>query len=201
MIKKQSLTNAHKYGLWVGNCCRSNRFSESECFGEAALRVSNKGAVGYIGATDYSYWDEDYWWAVGFKTVSANPSYNASHLGAFDRLFHTHIESTANWYSTQGQLVIGGNLAVQESTSSRKLYYWEIYHLMGDPSLEITNNISCKTTNVSGVISSDKTYKDCKIEVINTSIQNNANVILDAKESTTINGPFEVKIGSTLEIK
>lgn len=61
-----SLTNTHKYGLWVGNCCHSNRFSESECFEEAALRASDKGAVGYIGATDYTYWDEDFWWAVGF---------------------------------------------------------------------------------------------------------------------------------------
>ena len=82
-----------------------------------------------------------------------------------------------------------------------KLYYWEIYHLLGDPSLEITNTISCKTTKVTGVISIDKTYTDCKIDVINSTIQNNANIIMHAKESTTINGPFEVKIGSTLEIK
>jgi hypothetical protein len=51
------------------------------------------------------------------------------------------------------------------------------------------------------VISSDKTVQDCEIEVVNTTIQNNSNVILDADKTTTINGPFEVKIGSTLEIK
>jgi hypothetical protein len=194
-----SLTNTHKYGLWVGNCCRSNRFSESECFGEAALRASGKGAVGYIGATDYTYWDEDFWWAVGFKTVTSNPSYDANHLGAFDRLFHLNGESTDDWYSTQGQLVVGGNLAVQESSSSRKLYYWEVYHLMGDPSVTVTT--SCGTSTVSGVISTDKTVNDCEIEVVNTTIQNNSNVILDADKTTTINGSFEVKIGSTLEIK
>jgi hypothetical protein len=194
-----SLTNSHKYGLWVGNCCRSNRFSESECFGEAALRASGKGAVGYIGATDYTYWDEDFWWAVGYKTVTSSPSYDASHLGAFDRLFHLNGESTDDWYSTQGQMVVGGNLAVQESSSSLKLYYWEVYHLMGDPSIAITT--SCGTSTVSGVISSDKTVQDCEIEVVNTTIQNNSNVILDADKTTTINGPFEVKIGSTLEIK
>lgn len=47
-----SLSNIHKYGLWVGNCCQSSKFEVSECFGEAALRASNKGAVGYIGASD-----------------------------------------------------------------------------------------------------------------------------------------------------
>ncbi len=131
------LTNNHKYGLWVGNCCRSNKFDVSECFGEKVLRVANKGAVGYIGASDYSYWNEDFWWAVGFKSITANPTYNASHIGAFDRLFHTHGEAQSNWYSTQGQMIVGGNLAVEESTSGRKKYYWEIYHLMGDPSVNI----------------------------------------------------------------
>jgi hypothetical protein len=131
------LTNNHKYGLWVGNCCRSSKFDVSECFGEKVLRVANKGAVGYIGASDYSYWDEDFWWAVGFKSITSTPTYNANHLGAFDRLFHTHGEAQSNWYSTQGQMIVGGNLAVEESTSSRKKYYWEIYHLMGDPSVNI----------------------------------------------------------------
>lgn len=43
-----ALSNSDMYGLWVGNCCESNRFEVSECFGEAALRANNKGAVGYI---------------------------------------------------------------------------------------------------------------------------------------------------------
>ena len=131
------LTNTNQYGLWIGNCCLSNRFSVSECFGEAALRAQNRGALGYIGASNSTAWDEDFWWAVGCKAVSANPVYDANHLGAYDRLFHTHGEAASDWYSTQGQLFVGGNLAVQESTSGIKGYYWEIYHLMGDPSVEI----------------------------------------------------------------
>jgi hypothetical protein len=76
------------------------------------------------------------------------------------------------------------------------------WHIFGDPSIEvIPNNTSCTTTNVSGTINTNTTYTDCKIEVVNTTIQNNANVIFDAEESTTINGTFEVKVGSTLEIK
>lgn len=61
--------------------------------------------------------------------------------------------------------------------------------------------VPCSTTIVNSVISSDRTVAGCNIEVINTVIQNNANVIFDAKESTTINGTFEVQLGSELEIK
>ncbi len=34
-------------------------------------------------------------------------------------------------------MVVCGNYAVEESNSGKKTYYWEIYHLMGDPSLMI----------------------------------------------------------------
>lgn len=129
------LQNAHKYGLLVGNCCQSVQFDDNECFGEAILRAVNKGAIGYIGGSNSTYWDEDYWWGVGFGPVSANPTYAQTTLGAYDRTFHEFGEAEADWSVTQGQMLIGGNLAVEQSTSSRKLYYWEIYHLMGDPSL------------------------------------------------------------------
>lgn len=131
-----SLTNNNMYGLLIGNCCLSNRFNTT-CFGEELLRAANKGAVGYIGGSNSTYWDEDFWWACGKKDVSTNPVYLADHLGAFDRQFHDHGEATDEWYVTQGQMVVGGNLAVEESNSSMKTYYWEIYHLMGDPSLTV----------------------------------------------------------------
>lgn len=129
-----ALTNINKYCFMVGNCCQSNKFEESECFGEAILRAVNKGAIGYIGASDYSYWDEDYYFSVGFKTVVANPNYNAANLGFYDRMFHTNGETEAEWHISGGEIIFGGNLAVTQSGSSVQ-YYWEEYHLMGDPSL------------------------------------------------------------------
>lgn len=136
-----SMTNTGKFGLMIGNCCQSNSFNESQCFGEALLRANNTGAVGYIGGTDYTYWDEDYWWAVGVRSLSTScsncnvASYDANNLGAYDKLFHTHGENFTNWYATQGSMIIGGNIAVESSNSSLKQYYWEIYSLMGDPSV------------------------------------------------------------------
>ncbi|MBI5539496.1 MAG: T9SS type A sorting domain-containing protein [Bacteroidia bacterium] len=129
-----ALTNMDKYCFMIGNCCQSNMFNVSECFGESILRATKKGAIGYIGASDYSYWNEDYYFSVGFKTVIANPVYDATKLGFYDKLFHTHGETEANWHVTGGQLMHAGNLAVTQGGTS-VTYYWEEYHLMGDPSL------------------------------------------------------------------
>ncbi|HTX88639.1 MAG TPA: C25 family cysteine peptidase, partial [Bacteroidales bacterium] len=130
------LQNDHKYCLMVGNCCKTSNFG-LDCFAEEVVRAAHKGAVGYIGCSDYSYWDEDYWWAIGFKTVTTNPAYDPNHLGAYDVTFHDHGESQDHWYVTLGQMITGGDLAVEESTSGIKQYYWETYCLMGDPSLSI----------------------------------------------------------------
>ncbi|MFP4447129.1 MAG: C25 family cysteine peptidase [Bacteroidales bacterium] len=148
------LTNEGKYGLWVGNCCLSVKFDDDECFGEAALRAENKGAIGDIGGSNSTYWDEDYWWAVGNSTdFESEPSYEETETGAYDAMFHTEtneVNDPSKWYITQGQAVVGGNLAVEASTSDIKGYYWEIYHLMGDPSLTpyfgVPEELSVNTT-------------------------------------------------------
>jgi hypothetical protein len=133
-----TLQNNHKYPLMVGNCCYTNEFNApATCFGVALLRASGKGAVGYIGGTDETMWDEDFWWGVGYKTVVVEPTYNANCLGAYDRTFHDHSEPVGEWYSTMDQMVFAGDLAVTQSGSSYTSYYWEVYQLMGDPSLMI----------------------------------------------------------------
>ncbi len=130
-----SATNVGKYGFYINNCCLSNKFDESSCFGETLLRAEDKGAVAVIGATNYSYWYEDFYWSVGAKTTSVNPNYSSNALGSYDRFFHTHSESFGQWYTTAGQMIQAGNLAVEQSNSDRTEYYWEVYTLMGDPSL------------------------------------------------------------------
>jgi uncharacterized cupredoxin-like copper-binding protein len=131
-----NLTNAHKYCLMVGNCCLSCKFDVSS-FAEEQLRAADKGSVGYIGGSNNTYWDEDYWWGCGFKSVVLHPAYDPAHIGAYDGTFHDHGEPVSEWFITQGQMVVCGNYAVEESNSGLKQYYWEIYHLMGDPSLMI----------------------------------------------------------------
>jgi len=131
------LNNTNKYSVVVGNCCLTNAFDTGVCFGEAFLRANNKGAVTYIGGTNSTYWDEDYWWAVGSKGTAngSAPAYDASKLGAYDAMFHTHSEAFTNWATTVGEAVMMGNSAVVQAGSSLSNYYWEIYSIMGDPSL------------------------------------------------------------------
>ncbi len=130
-----SFNNAHKYPLMIGNCCLTNTFTVSECFGEKLMRAQNKGAIGYIGGSNVTLWDEDYWWGVGYKDVSVNPDYDDQNLGSYDCVFHENDEPTSQWYVTQSQMIFAGNMAVTTSGSGNAEYYWQIYHLMGDPSL------------------------------------------------------------------
>ena len=131
-----NLTNVNEYFLSVGNCCLSNAFDSQECFGEALMRAEGKGAIGHIGGTNSTYWDEDYYWGVGVGAITEDPpSYEETTLGVYDCLFHEHGEEWADWCFTSGQIIFAGNRAVSESGSSRDTYYWEIYSVMGDPSL------------------------------------------------------------------
>ena len=140
-----AMTNNNKYPTMVGNCCLTNAFDSGSCFGEALLRKANGGAIGYIGGSDVTYWNEDFWWGVGSGNISANPSYNNTGPGAYDGMFHENNED--NWAVVNSAISMVGNLAVAQANGMDD-YYWEIYHLMGDPSISTyfgiptINNIS-----------------------------------------------------------
>ncbi len=132
-----TMKNIHKYGLMIGNGCSTNQFnlSTKDCFAEAVLKVKDRGAIGYIGCTNDSYWDEDYYWSVGVGEITSDPIYEETTYGYYDKVFHHGDEPVADWAPSMGEMIFAGNMTVQESTTSRKKYYWEIYQLMGDPSL------------------------------------------------------------------
>jgi len=109
------LQNDGEYCLAVGNCCLTSSYDIAECFGETWLRAQNKGAIGYIGAANYSYWDEDYWWGVGAGPIVVNPTYETHGLGAYDGVFHDHGEAMTQWYVTNDALIFCGNIAVMEA--------------------------------------------------------------------------------------
>ena len=114
----QSLQNQSKYAFMIGNCCSSVDF-QNNSFGEEILRATGKGAIGYVGGSANTYWDEDFWWAVGFKSISANPVFANTSLGAFDRIIHSQPGIAINdWHTTQGEAPMAGNLAVTQSGSN-----------------------------------------------------------------------------------
>ena len=134
-----SMTNNNMPSFMIGSCCLTNKFEKPACFGEALLRKNNNaGAIGYIGGSNSTYWSEDFYWAVGIRnniTHLLAPNYDSVNRGAYDFLFHTHGEDITSSAATASRFMFCGNMAVQNSSSTLKDYYWEIYHLMGDPSL------------------------------------------------------------------
>lgn len=130
-----SFTNRNMYPFVISNACHTSQFNLANAFGNKLVTAKDKGAVGFIGCSNYSYWDEDFYWAVGTGIPTAEPAYQTTGLGALDRLFHTHGETPSDWYFTMGQINYSGNLSVSSSTSSLKKYYWETYNLVGDPSI------------------------------------------------------------------
>jgi hypothetical protein len=131
----QLLKNKNKYPFILSNACGTAQFNLATTFGTRMMLTEEKGAIGFIGCSNDSYWDEDFYYAVGPGIISSEPTYTGKGLGALDRLFHTHGESPADWYFTMGQINYAGNLAVSASNSQRKKYYWETYNLIGDPSV------------------------------------------------------------------
>jgi len=132
-----SLQNTNKFPVVVGNCCLTSAFNTGTCFAEAWLRAENKGAVVYVGGTNSTYWDEDYWWAVGWKPpiVGTGSPFVSGRSGAYDAMFHEHNEPFEDWGSNIASMVFMANMAVVQSGSTRANMYWEIYSIMGDPSL------------------------------------------------------------------
>ena len=131
-----SLTNANKYFLAMGNCCQAADWGISgKCLGETFIVAPNKGAYAYIGSCPSSYWYEDYYFAVGAtNTFYAMPTYEESSMGCYDSSFQDDFNSIS-------AIPFVGNLAVayshangyQGSVSDQ--YYWESYHVLGDGSI------------------------------------------------------------------
>ncbi len=129
----QGMINYNKPFFAMANCCYSGKYNELECIGETFVRLQNRGACSYIGASQQTYWFEDYFWSVGVRdNVIPNPSYEDTGNGVYDCIFHENGEEPA---VNAGQIIFCGNMNVMQSSSTRKKYYWEVYNVLGDPSI------------------------------------------------------------------
>lgn len=200
------LHNEHKYGLWIANACKTCKFDEQECLGEALVRASKKGAVGYIGASNKSHWKSDYYWAVGYRsnTYSVSPSFNANYIGMYDKLFHTNGIANRDKFSTQGAIIYAGNLSVERVGANK--YYWQIYHLMGDPSVNVrfTPPTECDEDMTVAYEINDGQIHDEFIAnrsiIASNKITNNSNVHFAANYSIRLTNGFKASAGSKLKI-
>ncbi|WP_372366200.1 C25 family cysteine peptidase [Candidatus Uabimicrobium sp. HlEnr_7] len=131
----KNLTNYSMYPVIVANCCLTGAFDVDTCFSEAMVRAKDKGAVAFIGATSFTFWDEDLWWGVGYTSITSNiekglpPLRPDTGTGAYDYSFQKLKEFT------NSGMMLTGNMAVQEANSPLTKYYFEVYHLFGDPGI------------------------------------------------------------------
>ncbi|MBT3193719.1 MAG: hypothetical protein HN341_14320, partial [Verrucomicrobia bacterium] len=123
------LGNSGKYPLVVGSCCLTASFGDDECFGEAWLNAPDRGAIGFIGATMKTTWNEDLVMGVGTITAKNNtpPPHSPATPGMFDAIM-------SGDYPTQAGMKHCGLMAV-ENFGGQHFKYWLSYHLLGDPSL------------------------------------------------------------------
>ena len=119
--------------VMVNNCCLTNAF-DGLCFGEQMLRNPH-GAVGVIGATNETLWNEDYYWAVGAKYPPDVFPSDTGIPGAFDTLLSSPSVPYDADASTLGRMLYNGCRAVTLSGSAFDAFYWETYCLLGDPSM------------------------------------------------------------------
>lgn len=118
--------------VWVNNCCLSNAFS-TNCFGEELLRNPQGGAAGVIGATNETLWMEDYYWAVGARYPSdTQPPLPHPVSGAFQTALQGNADET---FMTLGGMNYNGCKTVTLAASPYDAFYWEIYNVLGDPSM------------------------------------------------------------------
>ncbi|MDA3885893.1 MAG: C25 family cysteine peptidase [Candidatus Delongbacteria bacterium] len=150
--------NVGEYPLIVGNCCLTNSFTNNSpyastyggddyCFGENLLKQADGGAIGYIGASMSTYWNEDLAMGVGLDVNSQpTPALSLGDPGLYDGVMELG-------YSSQGAVKHVGLMAVENYGGTKVDWYWSALHLMGDPSVMIYFGIpTTMTASHDGVI-------------------------------------------------
>lgn len=167
--------------------------------------VNQKGCIGsyfndwcgcHTNATVMSHWF--YLLTEGGPVTTNNNNYNITGIG---------IESAAK--ITYSALLYMDNSTTFEEARTHTIQAAEDWYGANGPEVSsvieawyavgvgtCANEILENTT-----VTASATVRGCNIEVENVSVTNNSKLFLDAVFETTINGPFEVGLGSELEIK
>ncbi len=116
--------NLDMYPMPAGHCCLAGDYQYStDCFGETWDRLSGKGGICYYGSVPSTYWDEDDWLQRRY----------------FDAIYADSIPG--NLYET-GRFTQWALYWINNNTSTtRKRYYFEAYHIFNDPSLDFWTGI------------------------------------------------------------
>ncbi|MCD4818695.1 MAG: hypothetical protein K8S23_08380, partial [Candidatus Cloacimonetes bacterium] len=134
-----SLSNGNELPVIFSMNCHTGEFQLSNCFAEKFLRMSNKGAVGVVGAAYYSL--SGYNDALSEGMIDAiwadpgiHPNFGSGGTGS------SYEIGVGNEIYTMGDVVNQGLYAMEQnwggSTSNEK-YEYELFHWFGDPAMKI----------------------------------------------------------------
>jgi hypothetical protein len=116
--------NLNMYTVPCGHCCLTGDYDySSNCFGETWDRLNGKGGICYYGSVSYTYWDEDDWLQRRY----------------FDAIYTDSV--TGRLYETGRFTQWGLYWIYLHTNSTEKRYYFEVYHLFNDPSLDFWTDI------------------------------------------------------------
>lgn len=111
------LTNGGMFSVVYSFACITGTYTSSECFMETWLRAANKGACAAVGSSVNSYWTED--------DVLERRLFDV----IYDGTYTGPQELGPVWDAARARYL------AQMGTGSTTRRYFEMYNLMGDPSL------------------------------------------------------------------
>jgi PKD repeat protein len=113
VTRMSMLANTLDATVVLAHCCDTGTFNQPTCFAEAWMETTARGVI-YVGASDYTYWDEDdIMERREFEAMNAAPGLSI------------------------GETVTTGLRSVHDNYFSRAQYYHTVYQIFGDPSLSM----------------------------------------------------------------
>ena len=111
----------------ISNACLTGSFAQAECFGESWIRADDKGAFAFIGASNSSYWEPD----------------DIMERGMYKGLFIDGKSSVAAILQSGLFNVYNQTYSPDDTWTYR--YYYDVYNLLGDPSIKPWIGVPRKT--------------------------------------------------------
>ncbi len=124
----QALSNDGLYGVVFCFSCNVGNYTLGECFGETWLREADKGAAAVIFPSDYIYWGSQEAWEP--STVLEHSFYRAffeDDIWEVGPAWRSGLRHFENDY---------------DGSTDIKRNFFELYNLMGDPSLRLPHTPS-----------------------------------------------------------
>ena len=120
-----TMANANMYPLGFGHSCQSNMWADyADVFGEVTVTQADKGFVSYWGGSNSTHWVGDDWLERGFFDALFDEDMTGSQIPDLDGQY----SNVAACYSGLTSVTLQGG--------DDEDYYWPMYNLDGDPTLD-----------------------------------------------------------------